>query len=34
MGRCLGNFGFSVRKKKGRPAKRGGAEKHSDGRKK
>jgi hypothetical protein len=34
IGRYLGNFGYSVRKKKGRSAKRGGAVKHSDGRKK
>ena len=30
IGKCLGNFGFSVRKKKGKSAKRGGSEKRSD----
>jgi hypothetical protein len=30
IGKCLGKFGFSVRKKKVRSAKRGGSEKRSD----
>ena len=33
IGKYLGNFGFSVRKKKGRPAGKGGSEKRSAGRK-